>query len=61
MAGGDAPSCNFAKDRPWSILLTIGKLMNWKLGGLKLAIERGWLTLDRFEAYVKFTQAGAEL
>jgi hypothetical protein len=29
--------------------------------GLKPAIERGWLTLDRSGAYVKFTQAGAEL
>jgi hypothetical protein len=29
--------------------------------GLKLAIERGWLTLDRPETYVKFTQASAEL
>jgi hypothetical protein len=29
--------------------------------GLKLAIERGWLTLDRSGTYVKFTQAGAEL
>jgi hypothetical protein len=29
--------------------------------GLTLAIERGWLTLDRSGTYVKFTQAGAEL
>ena len=29
--------------------------------GLKLAIDRGWLTLDRSGTYVKFTQAGAEL
>jgi hypothetical protein len=29
--------------------------------GLKLAIERGWLTLDRSGTYVKFTQTGAEL
>jgi hypothetical protein len=29
--------------------------------GLNLAIERGWLTLDRSGTYVKFTQAGAEL
>jgi hypothetical protein len=29
--------------------------------GLKLAIERGWLTLDRSGTYVRFTQAGAEL
>jgi hypothetical protein len=29
--------------------------------GLKLAIERGWLTLDRSGTYVKFTQQGAEL
>jgi hypothetical protein len=29
--------------------------------GLKLAIERGWLTLDRSGTYVKFTEAGAEL
>jgi hypothetical protein len=29
--------------------------------GLKLAIERGWLTLDRSGTYVKFTRAGAEL
>jgi hypothetical protein len=29
--------------------------------GLKLAIDRGWLTLDRSGTYVKFTQTGAEL
>jgi hypothetical protein len=29
--------------------------------GLKLAIERGWLTLDRSGTYVKFTQQGAEM
>jgi hypothetical protein len=29
--------------------------------GLNLAIERGWLTLDRSGTYVKFTQAGAEM
>jgi hypothetical protein len=29
--------------------------------GLKLAIERGWLELDRSGTFVKFTQAGAEL
>jgi hypothetical protein len=29
--------------------------------GLKLAIERGWLTLDRSGTYVKFTATGAEL
>jgi hypothetical protein len=29
--------------------------------GVKLAIERGWLTLDRSGTYVKFTQQGAEL
>jgi hypothetical protein len=29
--------------------------------GLKLAIDRGWLTLDRSGTYVKFTQAGADL
>jgi hypothetical protein len=28
---------------------------------LKLAIERGWLEIDRSGTYVKFTQAGAEL
>jgi hypothetical protein len=28
---------------------------------LNLAIERGWLTLDRSGTYAKFTQAGAEL
>src|ERR1700675_2424207 len=28
---------------------------------LKLAIERGWLEMDRSGTYVKFTQAGAEL
>jgi hypothetical protein len=29
--------------------------------GLKLAIECGWLELDRSGTYVKFTQTGAEL
>jgi hypothetical protein len=29
--------------------------------GLDLAIERGWLTLDRSGTFVKFTQAGADL
>ena len=29
--------------------------------GLNLAIERGWLTLDRCGTYVKFTQTGAGL
>ena len=29
--------------------------------GLDLAINRGWLTLDRSGTYVKFTAAGAEL
>jgi hypothetical protein len=29
--------------------------------GLKLAIERGWITFDRSGTYVRFTQAGAEL
>ena len=29
--------------------------------GLNLAIERGWLTLDRSGTYVKFTQTGAKL
>jgi hypothetical protein len=29
--------------------------------GLKLAIDRDWLTLDRSGTYVKFTQARAEL
>jgi hypothetical protein len=29
--------------------------------GLKVAIERGWLSLDRSGTYVRFTQAGAEL
>lgn len=29
--------------------------------GLKLAIERGWLELDRSGTFVRFTQAGAEL
>jgi hypothetical protein len=29
--------------------------------GLKLAIDRGWLEMDRSGTYVKFTQAGAEL
>jgi hypothetical protein len=29
--------------------------------GLKLAIARGWLTIDRSGTFVKFTQAGAEL
>jgi hypothetical protein len=28
--------------------------------GMKLAIERGWLWMHESEAYVKFTQAGAE-
>jgi hypothetical protein len=28
---------------------------------LKLAIERGWLDLDRSGTFVKFTPAGAEL
>jgi hypothetical protein len=31
------------------------------LAALKLAIDRGWLWLDRSGTYVKFTQAGAEL
>ena len=31
------------------------------LGALKLAIARGWLTLDRSGTYVRFTQTGAEL
>jgi hypothetical protein len=31
------------------------------LAGLKLAIERGWLELDRSGTFVRFTQAGAEL
>jgi hypothetical protein len=29
--------------------------------GLKLAIERGWLELDRSGTFVRFTQAGADL
>ena len=29
--------------------------------GLDLAIERGWLTLDRSGTYVKFTATGADL
>jgi hypothetical protein len=29
--------------------------------GLDLAINRGWLTLDRSGTYVKFTATGAEL
>jgi hypothetical protein len=29
--------------------------------GLHLAVERGWLTLDRSGTYVRFTQAGADL
>ena len=29
--------------------------------GLDLAINRGWLTLDRSGTYVKFTAMGAEL
>ncbi len=29
--------------------------------GLKSAIERGWLTLDRSGTYVRFTQTGADL
>jgi hypothetical protein len=29
--------------------------------GLDLAINRGWLTLDRSGTYVKFTSTGAEL
>jgi hypothetical protein len=28
--------------------------------GLKLAIDRGWLTMHESGTYVKFTQAGAE-
>jgi hypothetical protein len=31
------------------------------LAGLKLAIDRGWLMMDRSGTYVKFTQTGAEL
>jgi hypothetical protein len=31
------------------------------LAGLKLAIARGWLTLDRSGTYVKFTATDAEL
>jgi hypothetical protein len=31
------------------------------LAGLNLAIERGWLALDRSGTYVRFTQTGAEL
>jgi hypothetical protein len=29
--------------------------------GLDLAINRGWLTLDRSGTYLRFTQVGAEL
>jgi hypothetical protein len=29
--------------------------------GLKLAIDRGWLELDRSGTFVRFTQAGADL
>jgi hypothetical protein len=29
--------------------------------GLKFAIERGWLEIDRSGTFVRFTQAGAEL
>jgi hypothetical protein len=29
--------------------------------GLQLAVERGWLTLDRSGTYVRFIQAGADL
>ena len=29
--------------------------------GIKLAIERGWITMHESGIYVKFTQAGAEL
>lgn len=29
--------------------------------GLKLAVERGWLDLDRSGTFVRFTLAGAEL
>ena len=29
--------------------------------GIKLAIERGWLTMHESGTYVKFTQAGADL
>jgi hypothetical protein len=29
--------------------------------GLDLAIERGWLTIDRSGTFVKFTQQGADL
>jgi len=29
--------------------------------GLKLAIERGWLELDRSGTFVRFTQTGADL
>jgi hypothetical protein len=31
------------------------------LAGLDLAIDRGWLTLDRSGTFVKFTSTGAEL
>jgi hypothetical protein len=31
------------------------------LAALKLAIDRGWLTLDRSGTYVRFTQTGADL
>ena len=29
--------------------------------GIKLAIERGWLTMHESGSYVQFTQAGADL
>jgi len=31
------------------------------VAGLKLAIDRGWLVIHGSGAYVKFTQAGADL
>jgi hypothetical protein len=31
------------------------------VAGLQMAIDRGWLNIHRSGAYVKFTQAGAEL
>jgi hypothetical protein len=31
------------------------------VAGLKTAIDRGWLDIHRSGAYVKFTQAGADL
>jgi hypothetical protein len=31
------------------------------LAGLKLAIDQGWLTMDRSGTFVKFTQTGADL